>query len=43
LSDDTEPRLNIAGHSDCKWMQGAGRQLADFLNVPLSERRKPDA
>lgn len=38
LNDKTEPRLNIVRHSDGQWMQAAGRQLADFLNVPFFDR-----
>jgi hypothetical protein len=41
LNDKTEPRLNIARHSNGQWMQVAGRQLADFLNVPFFDRQAP--
>ena len=41
LNDKTEPRLNIARHSDGKWMKDAGRQLADFLEVPFFDRQVP--
>jgi hypothetical protein len=37
LNDTSEPRINIARHSDSQWIQDAGRQLADFLNVPFFE------
>jgi hypothetical protein len=41
LNDKTETRFNIARHSDGPWMQDAGRQLADFLNVPFFDLQSP--
>jgi hypothetical protein len=43
LNDTSEPRLNIARHSDGLWMQDASRQLADFLNVPFFDRQARDS
>jgi hypothetical protein len=41
LNVKPEPRLNIARHSDGQWMRDAGRQLADFLNVPYFDGQAP--
>ena len=41
LDDKSEPRLNIASHSDDKWMREAGRRLAEFLDVPFFDQRSP--
>jgi hypothetical protein len=43
LNDKSEPRINIARHSDGLWMQDASRQLADFLNVPFFDRQAPES
>jgi hypothetical protein len=40
LHGESEPRLNLAGHSDDRWMREAGRQLADFLGVPLIDQAR---
>jgi hypothetical protein len=35
LDDGAEPRINLACHSDCKWMREAGEHLAAFLEIPV--------
>ena len=39
LKDKTQPRLDIAHHSDGPWIRDAGRQLADFLSHPFFDRQ----
>jgi hypothetical protein len=38
MDDPHEPRPNLCGHSDVKWMREAGQRLAGFLGVPLIDR-----
>lgn len=38
FDDPEEPRLNLATHSDWKWMREAGQRLADFLGVPVADQ-----
>jgi hypothetical protein len=33
-------RLNLAHHSDSSWIQSTGRQIADFLTIPLVDLGK---
>lgn len=35
LDDAALPRLNVSNHPDLDWTRAGGRQLADFLGIPL--------
>jgi len=38
LDDPQHPRFNLSDHSDLAWTREAGRQLAEFLCVPLVDQ-----
>lgn len=35
LDDAVLPRLNVSNHPNLEWTRASGRQLADFLGIPL--------
>jgi serine/threonine protein kinase len=41
LEDPDRQRLNLSNHADAAWTRQAGKQLADFLRVPLLDRLPP--
>jgi hypothetical protein len=38
LDDGNTPRIQVANAEDQAWAQDAGKQLADFLGVPLVDK-----